>query len=265
MFRQRLLTALILIPLVLFAIYFANQQLFLGVVLLLTLGCSYEWLQLIPLKSMPAKLGFVAAVLLIFALTSYGLSYWLIAGFFFWFFILWAVIQYPRSESCWGQPWIVYCFGLLLLPLFAHSLYGIKQLEHGSDLLVFTLFLVWATDSGAYFAGKLLGRHKLIPEVSPGKTIEGSLGGLLLSLVVAILGYCYFQPAKALNWFILALFTIGISMLGDLFISMLKRRTGIKDTGHLLPGHGGVLDRLDSLIAAVPLLYFGLITFVPGL
>lgn len=265
MFKQRLLTALILIPLVLFSIYFVNQTVFTGLVLLMTFGCCYEWLPLIPLRSIAAKLAFIGATIAVIVLSFFSFSYWLIAGFVLWAFILWAVLTFPRSESCWGRAWIVYCFGILLLALFARSLIEIKQLNQGSDLVVYTLFLVWATDSGAYFAGKLVGSHKLIPGVSPGKTIEGSLGGLLLSMLVAVIGYYYFQPAEALNWFVLAIFAIMISMLGDLFISMLKRRSGVKDTGHLLPGHGGVLDRLDSLIAAVPLFYFGLIHFVHGL
>ena len=92
--------------------------------------------------------------------------------------------------------------------------------------------------------------------MSPGKTIEGSLGGCVFVFLIAGLAALYFQPVHLLSWFVVALFTALISMLGDLFISMLKRRSGVKDTGHIIPGHGGVLDRLDSLIAALPLFFF---------
>ena len=98
----------------------------------------------------------------------------------------------------------------------------------------------------------------MIPHVSPGKTIEGATGGFAMAMLVSLVGYVYFKPAHALIWFVVAVCTILISMLGDLFISMLKRRCHLKDTGQLIPGHGGVLDRLDSLLAATPLFYFGL-------
>ena len=94
--------------------------------------------------------------------------------------------------------------------------------------------------------------------MSPGKTVEGALGGFLLTMLVATIAYFYFNPPAMVNWYAIAVGTTLISMLGDLFISMLKRRCKLKDTGHVFPGHGGVLDRLDSLIAAAPFFYFGL-------
>ena len=117
---------------------------------------------------------------------------------------------------------------------------------------------MWAADIGAYLVGKRWGHNKLIPKVSPGKTIEGSAGGVILALFVAVIGYFVFRPDSIVLWFLTALLTTLISILGDLLISLLKRRSHLKDSGHILPGHGGMLDRLDSSIAALPLFYIAL-------
>jgi len=118
---------------------------------------------------------------------------------------------------------------------------------------MFLLLLIWVTDSGAYFSGRLFGKHKLSAVISPGKTIEGVLGGLIYSLllVYAAITMKIFQHSSALVW--VSLIVAFVSVYGDLFESVLKRRAGVKDSGNLLPGHGGILDRIDSLIPAAPL------------
>lgn len=265
MFKQRLLATLVLVPLVLAAIYYANYWVFGAAILLLVAGCSVEWLQLIPIKNTFAK----AAFLILILVTSYFiepiLDYWLLAGILLWLVILGFVLQYPPSQVIWGHPWVIGLFCLLLLPLFARSMMGVFLMEHGRALVMYILFLVWAADIGAYLAGKQWGNKKLIPAVSPGKTFEGAVGGFLFSMLVAVVGFFYFTPNLPFNWFLVAIVVALISLLGDLFISMLKRRAQIKDTGQLIPGHGGVLDRLDSLIAAVPFFYCGLLFLPPGI
>lgn len=258
MFRQRLLTTLILVPLVLLAIYFGGRWLLGSIVLLLSLALGWEWLQLIPIKSMANKLMSLLVLIPLIWLSVHWLQGWLSVGLVLWGFILIAVLRFPGSETFWGYRVVVAGFGLILLPLFASTISALYQQSRGQDLIVYLLCLVWATDIGAYLAGKQWGRCKLIPQVSPGKTIEGAAGGLSMAMVVSLVGYVYFKPTHSMAWFAVAVCTILISMLGDLFISMLKRRCHLKDTGHLIPGHGGVLDRLDSLIAALPLFYFGL-------
>jgi phosphatidate cytidylyltransferase len=115
------------------------------------------------------------------------------------------------------------------------------------------MLIVWAADSGAYFAGKAVGRIKLAPHVSPGKTLEGFIGGLLTTLIVVGI-VMYFSPEQELGLVIgVVLFTALASALGDLSESMFKRVAQIKDSGNILPGHGGVLDRIDSLTAALPI------------
>jgi phosphatidate cytidylyltransferase len=188
-------------------------------------------------------------------------SYWLTIGLVAWVFICIAILTFPKSQQYWGYPVIVACICFLLLPLFIQSLIHLYYLPQGKTLLLYLLFLIWASDIGAYITGKRFGKHKLIPQVSPGKSWEGVMGGFLLAMAIAVISSMYFKPISLFFWFGLAIFTVIISIFGDLFISILKRRCHLKDTGTLIPGHGGVLDRLDSLIAALPLFYFGL-TFI---
>lgn len=256
MFKQRLLTTLVLVPLVLMAIYYASVLVLGGIVLLLTALLGWEWLQLIPVKSVVNKGLFITVLLLLVWPAIHWLNYWLLVDLVFWGLILLAVLSFPASQTVWGNRVVVGAACLLLLPVMASAMSALYQQVHGKDLIVYLLCLIWATDIGAYLAGKQWGHCKLIPAVSPGKTVEGSLGGIALAMLIAGLGYMYFKPENVVLWFVIALLTALISMLGDLFISMLKRRAQIKDTGQIFPGHGGVLDRLDSLIAALPLFYF---------
>lgn len=264
MFRQRLLTFLVLVPLVLLAIYYANMWAFGSVVLLFVVVGGWEWTQLVPINSLMSKFLFILALLLVVGYSMHELHYWLICGLVLWVLNLLAVLTFPASQTFWGHRVLVGGSCLLLLPLFANSMIAIFQHTQGRQLITYILCLVWATDTGAYLAGKYWGCNKLIPRVSPGKTVEGTLGGFLLAMLVAIIGYYYFKPHSAVIWYAVAVGTALISMLGDLFISMLKRRSKLKDTGHLFPGHGGVLDRIDSLIAALPLFYYGLPFVVIG-
>lgn len=258
MFKQRLLTTLVLVPLVLAVIYYAPAWLLAGILLLLVALSSWEWTQLIPLDSLAYKLTYLLITQVAIGCVAYALDLGLMVGLVCWVVILLAVMTYPRSQSWWGYPVVVGGTGVLLLSIFANVLMGLYQSRHGQDLIVYVMCLVWAADIGAYLAGKQWGRHQLIPHVSPGKTIEGSVGGLMLTLLVAGVGSVVFQPESMVLWFLAALLTALISILGDLLISLLKRRSHLKDSGHLLPGHGGILDRLDSSFAALPLFYMAL-------
>lgn len=263
MFMQRLITSLILVPLVLLIIFYAPAWLLAGIILVIFFAASYECLQLIPVKTRIIQAGFI--LLLFFALWACGylFSYWLTLGLILWVLNCIAIITFPESQKYWGYPVLVAGVCCLLVPLFAQSLIHVYYLPQGKSLLVYLLFLIWASDIGAYLTGKRWGKNKLIPQVSPGKSWEGVLGGVVLAMIVMIFGYFYFAPNSIIIWAVLALFTVIISIFGDLFISILKRRCHLKDTGAIIPGHGGILDRLDSLIAALPIFYFGL-TFVPA-
>lgn len=261
MFRERLLTAMILVPLVLLGIFYGNLLVLSSVVLALMLILGWEWLSLIIISDMTYKLLFMIVMLIGLIPSIYWLDGYIWCSFIVWGLILISVITFPKSQRYWGNRLTVGVVCLFILPTFLSSLNALLQQQDGREKFVYLLFLVWATDIGAYFAGKKCGRHKLIPFVSPGKTLEGALGGFLMAMLVAVGGIFYFQPNKISCWLLVAALIILISMLGDLFISMLKRRCNVKDTGQLLPGHGGLLDRLDSLIAALPFFYFFVSTY----
>lgn len=134
---------------------------------------------------------------------------------------------------------------------------------HGNRWLLLALCIVWAADSGAYFAGRRFGRNKLSPRISPNKTIEGLIGGVVAGMLLALVAAPFAgASAKQLPYIaIVAIWTILFSVVGDLFESLLKRHVGVKDSGHLIPGHGGVLDRIDSVLAALPVFALGQLLF----
>jgi phosphatidate cytidylyltransferase len=134
----------------------------------------------------------------------------------------------------------------------------------GNRWLLMALMIVWAADSGAYFAGRKFGKHKLSPRISPNKTVEGLIGGVAAGMLVALLFAWFFADAtiKQLPAIaVVAIWTILFSVVGDLFESLLKRHVGAKDSGALIPGHGGVLDRIDSVLAALPVFALGKLLF----
>ncbi len=258
MLMQRLITSIILIPLVLLVLFYGPTWLLMGIVVLILLAAGRECWQLIPLNTVLMQLIFLFFMLMALWACSQIFNFWLILGLSLWFCIFIAILSFPQSQTYWGHAPIVALVCLVLLPLFLQSLIHLYFLPQGKALIVYLFCLVWAADIGAYLAGKLCGKHKLIPKVSPGKSWEGALGGLFLVCIVSAIGSIYFQHSSKLSWFSLAVVIAIISIFGDLFISILKRRCNLKDAGTLIPGHGGILDRLDSLIAALPFFYFGI-------
>jgi phosphatidate cytidylyltransferase len=147
--------------------------------------------------------------------------------------------------------------GLIYLPLLLGHLVLLRQLPDGRGWVFLVLFAVMACDSLAYFVGSSFGKHKLYPAVSPKKSIEGGLGGLVGSCLGVWLAKVLFLPALSVEHVILVGLLIGVvGQIGDLFESLLKRACGVKDSGGIFPGHGGILDRLDSLLFAFPLAYY---------
>jgi phosphatidate cytidylyltransferase len=183
-----------------------------------------------------------------------GLSVLVLAALAWWMLALVLVLRYPRSFS---STFVALAGVVVLLPSWALlvRLHGDEAL--GAELAFTLLLIVWAADVGAYAFGRLMGRTKLAPAVSPGKTWEGVTGGLVTAGLAAGLAAAWLElPASRLV--VLGVATALISVLGDLTQSMFKRNVGLKDSGRLLPGHGGVLDRIDSLTAAVPAFVVGL-------
>jgi phosphatidate cytidylyltransferase len=171
---------------------------------------------------------------------------------FVWWFaaFIWTMVFPTRIPV--AVRWL--CGALVLVPLYTAL---IKLFGYGPVYLLFALVIVWAADAGAYFAGKRFGRVKLAPSISPGKTWEGVIGGMLLVIVLSIaVAYRAEVSVAVLLPFCLAV--AALSIVGDLTVSMFKRTAGIKDSGTLFPGHGGVLDRVDSVAAAAPLFTLGI-------
>lgn len=259
MFRQRLITALILIPLVLLAIEYASGWILTSILGIAVALAVFEWLSLIPVTQKLNQILLGIALVGCIAFSWFYFSMTLSIGLILWFLMTLAIITYPTSERMWGHPfWVALCC-LIFLSVFFISMVHLYLIPRGKDLFIYALFLVWAADSGAYIVGKLWGKHRLIPKVSPGKTIEGAVGGLVTVWLVAGLGYFWFKPSSIGFWLGVASLVWLQAMVGDLFFSMLKRRVHLKDTGHLIPGHGGILDRLDSLIAVAPVFYVSLL------
>ncbi len=139
----------------------------------------------------------------------------------------------------------------------------IRGLSDGKWLIFYLLLVVWAGDTGAYYVGRFLGKHKLAPAVSPNKTIEGAIGGLAASVAASFIAKFTFLPIiSSLHCAVLAVFLAIIAQSGDLCESMLKRAANVKDSGNILPGHGGILDRLDGVMFAAPVLYYYAIVFL---
>jgi undecaprenyl diphosphate synthase/phosphatidate cytidylyltransferase len=238
------------------AIYFASLIMLSVIFVVVMVLMGWEWVLLIPIKSVVLRCLYILVLMCSVWPFFNWLHQGLILDLVLWAFILVAVISFPKTQNVWGHRIVIGLLGLVMLPILGASMNAIYHQIRGQDLILYLLCLVWATDIGAYFTGKQFGSNKLIPAVSPGKTVEGSLGGVLAALSVAVIASYFFKPSNIGFWCISAMLISLMSMLGDLLISMLKRRCGFKDTGHIFPGHGGILDRLDSLIAAAPLFYF---------
>ncbi len=147
--------------------------------------------------------------------------------------------------------------GLLYVPLLLGHLILVRELPHGIQWILLLFVLVMSGDSGAYYVGRILGRRKLYPLVSPNKSVEGALGGLAGSLLGVTLARLTFFPELTVTDCFLAPLLIGpLAQMGDLFESLLKRSFGVKDSGSIIPGHGGILDRLDSILFAAPAIYY---------
>jgi phosphatidate cytidylyltransferase len=147
---------------------------------------------------------------------------------------------------------------MLLVPMWV-ALINLHS-DYGGEYFLLLMLLIWGADSGAYFVGRVFGKHKLAPKVSPGKSVEGVIGGVIFAVVIMLI-FLQYQNIAIDNYFgylLLAIVVTSISVLGDLYESLFKRISGFKDSGNILPGHGGILDRIDSLTAAAPFFLLGL-------
>jgi phosphatidate cytidylyltransferase len=256
--RLRVITALIAAPVILAALFLLPLIPFAVVFLALTAIGVYEWGNLAGLKGAIAKIAYIAVYaalgwLAMESPSTWGAVFALVAVF--WFFAAIVVMTFPASAQ-WLPPPVLVPLGYVVLVGAWLALIAL-MIAGGPWLIVWLLFVVWGADIGAYFAGRTFGRHKLAVLVSPGKTWEGAVGGAALA-VAAGTALATSVPAlvalesQAWRWAVAALGLSVVSVFGDLFESALKRARGVKDSGGIFPGHGGMLDRIDALIAALP-------------
>jgi phosphatidate cytidylyltransferase len=266
MLKQRVITALILAPLAIWGIWALSSAAFaVAIGVIFSLG-AWEWTRLSGLHLRPGRVLYVLTLMLLMLGTYMLLQQqqnWapviMLVALMWWTLALLTVLAYPQSSVLWRLAAVRGVAGILiLLPSWAAML--LLHREFGPAFVILLMVLIWGADTGAYFAGRAFGRHKLAPKVSPGKTWEGVIGGVLLALAVAAMATLWLQPAGGHAAFLLlVLLTVAVSVLGDLVESLFKRIADLKDSGGLLPGHGGVMDRIDSLTAAAPLFTLGLL------
>jgi phosphatidate cytidylyltransferase len=249
-------------------IFFQPTSVFLYFVLFIVLISGYEWAKLSGISSFALRCGFAAGItLLTWAAHQYADAYvdWIIkVAAVSWFAItVYLKLSEPSPVNTSFSP-IKLASSFIILPAAAlamRDIHGMNLLSggQGADWLFYALSLVWVADIGAYFSGKKFGKHKLAPHISPGKTIEGLVGGVIATSLYTLAAAYYFEldVEKAILLVLLSIVVTSISVSGDLFFSFLKREAGLKDSGRILPGHGGILDRIDSVLAAMPVFIVG--------
>ncbi|PLW70393.1 phosphatidate cytidylyltransferase [Pseudohalioglobus lutimaris] len=274
MLRQRIITALVMAGLFLAAILFLPTTALAVLFGALVLAGGWEWSRMAGWESPIARGLFVLVLMGLLILlffycqldaqpTRERVQPVLGLACLWWSFALLWVKSYPGSAAMWSNRIMRSLMGLLILaPAWTAAIYLLSY-PRGGALMVIMVLVVAAADVGAYFAGKNLGKHKMAPAVSPAKTWEGFWGGALSVAVIGVLLW-YMLPVRGAHISLPAVLAVVLatsmaSVVGDLTVSMVKRESGTKDSGSLLPGHGGVLDRLDSLSGAAPVFALGLL------
>ena len=274
MLRQRVITALILavalIAALLFAPYPAQAMLFAAV----AAAGGWEWAALVGAQVAFSRTAYAAVIPLLCGALWMGLALdgpeaamnarpWLAAAALLWSAMLVGLKYYSAGRGVWGYLWVRAVMGWLILTATWFAVTVCLTLINGPFVVFLLILTVAAADIGAYFAGRRFGQHALAAEISPAKTWEGFWGGMLCVALLATLIWQNLPLSQLhLGWgslMVLGLATAGASVVGDLTVSLLKREVGLKDSGSLLPGHGGLMDRLDSICGAAPVFALGLL------
>jgi len=267
MLRNRIITAAILIPVVVAVIFLLDTIWFSALFAVFVAIGAWEWAGLCKLNEKIKILYSLFIVLILFGIywldSSFLYSSIVLCGVVYWLFAVVLIVSYQKQRQILANssPVLMLVGMLLLIPMWS----GLTMLKsfstNGASLIMCLMLLIWGADTAAYFAGKKWGKRKLASRVSPGKTWEGTIAGIVSSVVI---GICYVIVSNknlddSLLFVGLSILTVIGSVFGDLMESLVKREAGQKDSGSILPGHGGVMDRIDSLTAASPIFVFGVI------
>ena len=250
---RRWLTAIGLVPVVVVIVLLLPPAAFHAALLLVVAAGAWEWSRLAGLSPVPVHVALAVAslaVVLVPGAVPGGALAWV--GAAWWLAALAAIVRFrgPDPSRAPGRPALALAGWLVLVPAGA-ALAGVHAGPNGPALAMTLLAVVWAADTGAWFTGRRFGRTRLAPHVSPGKTWEGVAGGVLAGTGIGV-GAAWWLGLAWSDLLPAAVLASGASVVGDLYVSVAKRRAGVKDSGRLLPGHGGVLDRIDGLTAAAP-------------
>lgn len=259
--KKRVTTAVVLVAILLAVVLWLPPA---GTVVVLTvtvLAGAWEWSAFLRVQGTWVRVLYVALIAALMPIAWHftdnpsGRDLVLQIALVWWIVALAWVMFAPRLVSSWAAA----LAGVLALVPAWVALNRLRlDFDRGAEWVLFALILVWVADIGAFFVGRRFGRTRLAPNVSPGKTWEGVVGGAVASALIALAGSSYFQiPVQ--QFLPLCLAVVAFSIVGDLTESLLKRFAGVKDSGSLFPGHGGVMDRIDSVTGAAPILFFGLV------
>jgi phosphatidate cytidylyltransferase len=264
MFIKRLLTIIVAVPIIVWVILGTSVAIFQIISALFCVLAAWEWACL-----MGVKQNLNRAIYSILMLGGLSIAQFITPDYILWLALVWWLIaiiflwRYVRQQA---KSQRVFINGLIGFFCIVPAWVGINSLRMSADgeyyVLLF-LALLWATDIGAYVIGMRFGKNKLAPTLSPGKTVEGAVGGFVFMIIILILGVTLFHVPEQ-KWVGLAIISVVMvffSIVGDLFESMFKRIANVKDSSHIIPGHGGILDRLDSFLAAAPIFALGMIIF----
>ena len=266
MLQTRVITAVVLLAGFASALFLASFQLFALVLGFVAAAAAWEWSRLCHLhhehgQTIYAAVAGVLALIVLYVPFSSSLMRWvLLAGFLYWLSVPASMYMRPKLEAFDRPRSALLVLGVFVMLVTVVAIQYLRtHAPQGSPyLLLYALSIIWVMDIGAFFSGRQFGRNKLAPLISPGKTREGVYGGLLATaiLMVLVLASADFADGNALKLVLATMLAAGASIIGDLSESRMKRAADVKDSSQLLPGHGGVLDRIDSVLAAIPVFAF---------
>ena len=263
MLMQRVLTAIPLAALVVWIILFQPTRIFDYLLTLITFIAAYEWARLSGVEAKLLRyvyaLFIVALPWLILLRLPAGMIWLVYAAAVWWFSITYYLKQAQPKAAQQRLYFDKLVVAIIVIPAAFIAMHLIHAMPDGKWWLMYALALVWVADIGAYFSGKRFGKNKLAPHISPGKTSEGLYGAIVAtSLYTLVASYLFgMDQEMSVLLLLLSVMLTFISVSGDLYVSFLKREIGLKDSGNILPGHGGILDRIDSVLAAMPVFVVG--------